>query len=437
MSLFKEEQIFTPGGQLDQWIGDYPDEEGMKAIRQSTTVVDKKDLLKGLEILNDKYPNQPSILIRLSEVYYLLHYIAGARDIANTIINILDNDVRDGSFVSWAKKVAEWVDKEEMHSAKLFSDLIKEKAVFSGWVKQITEYKRREPIDTIDEIRRTWANMLKNLTQSQITLAYARMLSIETNQLEDVFLLDKSGDTLTKLVKGGYYLGAMQHTDVNSKITDFRTILSIISEVQHALNVIRTKRNFTSDFIKEIHWTIMYSSRLTMHLDENTMFRYPYLIPSGVWRRNTVFVKHPNKTLVFHPFNEIQKSMDIFTKLANDMFRENNVDTYIFAAWIHHTLINIHPFEDGNGRVTRLISSIPLFLAGLPPICISLENKSDYYQALDIADRESNITPLAEVFAKEALNTLHSIIKLGASINIGESQMDVETASSPYVNSDA
>ena len=97
------------------------------------------------------------------------------------------------------------------------------------------------------------------------------------------FLLDKSGDTLTKLVKDGYYLGA---TDANSKITDFRTILSIISEVQRALNR-RTRQNFTSE---EIHWAIMYSSRLTTHLDENTMFRYPYLISSGVWRTKTVFI---------------------------------------------------------------------------------------------------------------------------------------------------
>jgi hypothetical protein len=73
-----------------------------------------------------------------------------------------------------------------------------------------------------------------------------------------------------------------------------------------------------------------------------------------------------------------------------------------------------------------------LFLAGLPPICISLEDKSDYYQALDIADREFNIVLLAEVLAKEALKTLHRIIKLGTSINIGESQIDVETASNPY-----
>jgi Fic family protein len=430
MALFKEEKIFTPGGQLDQWIGSYPDEEGIKAIRQSTTVIDKKDTLKGLEILNDKYPNQPSILIRLAEVYYLLHYTTGAQDIADTIINILD--VKDEIFMTWAKKVIEWTNKELKHNINLFDRLMKEGAVFSGWVKRITEYKCREPVDTIDEIRRTWTNMLNNLTQSQITLAYARMLSIETNQLEDVFLLDKSGDTLTKLVKGGYYLGAIQHTDANSKITDFRTILSIISEVQRALNIIRTRQNFTSDFIKEIHWAIMYSSRLTTHLDENTMFRYPYLIPSGVWRKKTVFIKHPNKTLVFHPFNEISKSMNIFTEFANDIFRENNVGAYTFAAWIHHTLINIHPFEDGNGRVTRLISSVPLFLAGLPPICISLENKNDYYQALDIADRESNIAPLAQIFAKEALNTLHNINQLGASINIGESQMDIETASSPY-----
>ena len=46
--------------------------------------------------------------------------------------------------------------------------------------------------------------------------------------------------------------------------------------------------------------------------------------------------------------------MDVFIEFANDMFRENNVGAYTFAAWIHHTLINIHPFEDGNGRITHV-----------------------------------------------------------------------------------
>ena len=78
----------------------------------------------------------------------------------------------------------ECTNKELKHNINLFDRLMKEEAVFSGWV---TGYKCREPVDTIDEIRRTWTNMLNNLTQSQITLAYARMLSIQTNQLGDVF----------------------------------------------------------------------------------------------------------------------------------------------------------------------------------------------------------------------------------------------------------
>ena len=431
MSLFKAESIFTFGGQLDQWIGDHPDEEGMKAIRQCTAVVDKKDALKGLEILNDRYPKQPSILIRLADVYYSLNYIIGARDIADMVINIIDNE--DEKFMKWAKNITEKANKERVIHINLFNDLMKRNATFSGWIKQITKYMYREPVDTIDRIRRTWTNIPNDLSPSQVTLAYARMLSIETNQLEDVFLLDKSGETLTKLVKGGYYLGAVQHVDSNSKITNFNTILSIISEVQRALNVIRNRDRLTPDLIKEIHWIIMYSSRITSYLDENTMFRCPYLISSGVWRQKTIYINYINKLLLFHPFTEIQRSIDMFVELANNMLLENNVGAYTCAAWIHHTLINIHPFEDGNGRCTRLISSIPLFLAGLPPICISLEGKNNYYLALDTADRESNIIPLADLFAKESLNTLYNIIKLGTSINVSESQMDIETISDPLI----
>lgn len=442
MSLFRQEQIYAVDGPIERWIGQVPNDD---AFKQAESVPNKIDRLTGLEMLNEKYPNQPSILIRIADIYYLLHHISGALDIARHIESIMGGCVNDNIFVEWSKKIAIRVAQENTNNMDMFDRLVNKKEhvygtspVFSGWIKNIIHYKHHEPNHIADQIKMTWNEMLNTLTKEQITVAYARLLSIETNQLEDVFLLDRPGHTLTRLVKGGYYLGAFQHVDEASKVTNIRTIVEIIAQVQEALNLINMKSRgkdfiFTSSFVKQIHGIIMKTCRITLYDDKETGFKYPYLIPSGVWRNKTVFVRHHNRTLVFHPFNDIDKSMQMFTAQANAMFCADH-SPYTFAAWLHHSLINIHPFEDGNGRVTRLISSIPLLLANYPPICISLENKDKYYEALVDADTTANLEPLATTFAKETLNTLNRIKNIGTSINVNESLMDIDTIAVPYMS---
>jgi Fic family protein len=55
---------------------------------------------------------------------------------------------------------------------------------------------------------------------------------------------------------------------------------------------------------------------------------------------------------------------------------------FLKAAHLQHLFSAIHPFADGNGRVSRLIASQPLLAAGFPPIMVKSERKSEYYTAL-------------------------------------------------------
>ncbi len=66
-----------------------------------------------------------------------------------------------------------------------------------------------------------------------------------------------------------------------------------------------------------------------------------------------------------------------------------------FAAWLngapdspetafgaHLRLVNIHPFNDGNGRAARLLMNLVLIRAGYPPVAVRPEDRPNYIAAL-------------------------------------------------------
>ena len=57
------------------------------------------------------------------------------------------------------------------------------------------------------------------------------------------------------------------------------------------------------------------------------------------------------------------------------------------AAWLHHEFVRIHPFQDGNGRVSRLLMAYPYIKAGEFPPIIHADDKPAYLAVLRSADK--------------------------------------------------
>ena len=71
------------------------------------------------------------------------------------------------------------------------------------------------------------------------------------------------------------------------------------------------------------------------------------------------------------------------------------------AALLHYKFVRVHPFDDGNGRISRLLMNYVLLKHGLPPVVIKSSDKKNYLFALNQADAgnlEAFINYIAEQF---------------------------------------
>ena len=114
------------------------------------------------------------------------------------------------------------------------------------------------------------------------------------------------------------------------------------------------------------------------------------------------------------PKERVNKELSLFFNWFNKTQNEPQIDPFIRAAIAHLWFVTIHPLEDGNGRITRLITDLALAQEHAESIrfyamsVAILEDRKSYYEVLEATQRgEVCITKWINWFLCTLNNAIH------------------------------
>ena len=83
---------------------------------------------------------------------------------------------------------------------------------------------------------------------------------------------------------------------------------------------------------------------------------------------------------------DVPGKMHALLQLINELQAPSIAQVVLMAAKAHYDFVLIHPFDDGNGRMARLLMNLILIKYGFPPAIIKTQDKEKYFSALRQAD---------------------------------------------------
>lgn len=90
---------------------------------------------------------------------------------------------------------------------------------------------------------------------------------------------------------------------------------------------------------------------------------------------------------------ETPSMMSALVAWYNEEVEKGELTPIELASLLHYRYIRIHPFEDGNGRIARLLVNYVLQRNGLPMVIVQTRDKDNYLRILHTCDVEVGLTP--------------------------------------------
>jgi Fic family protein len=165
----------------------------------------------------------------------------------------------------------------------------------------------------------------------------------------------------------------------------------------------------TQNFIRVLHKTLLRED-YTVYRNLPGGIQTSYVIHAGKYktRPNSVITRYGDRFEYASP-EETPGLMADLVDWYNTEEQKGEISPVELAALFHYRYIRIHPFEDGNGRIARLMVNYILARHGYPMIVVRSRNKNEYLEALHQADLD--VGPIPSDGAHAELKDIRPFLK--------------------------
>ena len=151
----------------------------------------------------------------------------------------------------------------------------------------------------------------------------------------------------------------------------FKDIIESQRHYEVFLKLLNSNNKFNLDFILDVH---------------KQLFEKTYSKIAGKLRKHNVRVIGSQTTFPHH--TKLEDELRDFFKWFSE--NKNKKNLFVLAILSKFRFVSIHPFSDGNGRVSRIIMNYILYKNNFPLIDIKYLKRNQYYNSLEKANLNNN-----------------------------------------------
>ena len=165
----------------------------------------------------------------------------------------------------------------------------------------------------------------------------------------------------------------------------------------------------SQNFIRTLHKTLLRED-YTVYRNLPGGVQASYVMHAGQYktRPNSVITRYGDRFEYASP-EETPSLMADLVDWYNKSEQEGKLSPVELAALFHYRYIRIHPFEDGNGRIARLMVNFILTRHNYPMVVVRSRKKSEYLEALHQTDLE--VGPVPGDGAHAEINEIRPFLK--------------------------
>lgn len=180
----------------------------------------------------------------------------------------------------------------------------------------------------------------------------------------------------------------------------------------------------TQHFIRTLHKTLLRED-YTVYRTLPGGVQTSYVIHAGQYktRPNSVITRYGDQFEYATP-EETPALMSDLVDWYNDAERSGKFTPIELAAIFHYRYIRIHPFEDGNGRIARLMFNYILTRHDYPMIVVRSRKKKEYLEALHRTDLTVGAAPSLGAYASK--RDIQQFLTYFANLFIDEVSYDIQ-----------